>query len=123
MADIRLVLADDDPVARKMFSRVIDRADGLELVGTAEDALSVVEVVVEARPDLVLLDNLMPGGGGPAAARRILERLPDVRVVALTGLDTSESWAEMREAGAHGFLPKVAPVDRFVATIKRIATA
>ncbi|MEO6859362.1 MAG: response regulator transcription factor [Solirubrobacteraceae bacterium] len=87
---LRIATADDDPLARRVIAGMIDRADGLELVGTVAGVEEIVELAVTKRPDTVLLDWMMPDGGGPEAARKILERCPDTRVIALTASSSPE---------------------------------
>ena len=73
---LRLVVADDDPVSRLMLGAILKREPGFELVGEAEDAGQAVEIALRRRPDVVLLDVDMPGGGGARAAVQIREQLP-----------------------------------------------
>ena len=67
---LRLLVADDDPVSRLMLGAIVKREPGFELVGEAEDAGQAVELALRRRPDVVLLDVDMPGGGGARAAVR-----------------------------------------------------
>jgi DNA-binding NarL/FixJ family response regulator len=66
-------------------------------VGSADDAPGAIELADEHHPDVAVLDWMMPGGGGPAAAREILLRSPDTKIVALTASDGQEA-----EIGAPG---------------------
>ncbi len=70
---LRLLVADDDPVSRLMLAAILKREPGFEVVGEAEDATSAVELALRRRPDVVLLDVNMPGGGGARAAVQIRE--------------------------------------------------
>ena len=65
---IRLLIADDDPTIRLVMSALVARQDDLELVGEAEDATQAIELTARRRPDVVVLDFDMPGGGGVVAA-------------------------------------------------------
>ncbi|MEA2312841.1 MAG: hypothetical protein QOE28_2809, partial [Solirubrobacteraceae bacterium] len=80
---IRLLVADDDATVRLTLATLARNEEGLELVGAAADADQAVELAGLRRPDVVLLDFDMPGGGGVRAAIDIRELLPGVRIVAL----------------------------------------
>lgn len=118
---IRLLIADDDPVSRLMLGAILKREPGFELVGEAEDATGAVELALRRRPNVVLLDVDMPGGGGARAAVQILERLPDVRIVAISADDSQGSQYDMMRAGAVGFLTKGSPDDEILRVIRSSA--
>ncbi len=103
---LRLMLADDDPVSRLTLSAIVKREVGFELVAEAEDAAQAIELALLRRPDVVLLDIDMRGGGGARAAVEIREALPDVRIVAISADDSGESQYDMMRAGAVGFITK-----------------
>ena len=105
-ATLRLIVADDDPVTRLMLGAILKREPGFELVGEAEDAEQAVELALRRRPDVVLLDVHMPGGGGARAAVEIREGLPEVRIVAISADDSQGSQYDMMRAGAVGFVIK-----------------
>jgi DNA-binding NarL/FixJ family response regulator len=118
---LRLLVADDDPVTRLMVGAIIKREDGFELVGEAEDATGAVELSLRRRPDVVLLDVDMPGGGGARAAVQIREALPDVRIVAISADDSQMNQYDMMRAGAVGFIAKGAPDDEILRVIRSSA--
>jgi DNA-binding NarL/FixJ family response regulator len=105
----RVLIADDDPVMRMLLSAVVSGDPALELVGQAEDADQAITMTSALRPDVILLDVEMPGGGGLRAARAIKEDAPGVRVLALSAHDTDDAREAMREAGADGYVVKGAP--------------
>jgi DNA-binding NarL/FixJ family response regulator len=106
---LRLVIADDDPVSRLTIGALLKREPGFDVVGEAGDAVQAVELALRRRPDVVLLDVDMPGGGGPRAAVQIRDALPDARIVAISADDSQQSQYDMMRAGAVGFLTKGAP--------------
>ena len=114
---LKVVVADDDPVARATICEVV-RTDGtLELVGVAEDAGAAVALVVEHHPDVAVLDWMMPGGGGPQATREIVRESPETQIVALTASETQEASMDMLRAGAKSILIKGTTPDEIVRTI------
>jgi DNA-binding NarL/FixJ family response regulator len=105
---VRVLLADDQSLVRSGFAALLDRDDGIEVVGEAADGHEAVTAVGEQLPDVVLMDIRMPEMDGLEATRRIVadSRLADVRVVVLTTFDLDEYVFEALRAGASGFLLK-----------------
>ena len=120
-APVRLLIADDDPATRLFLSALVAREAGLELVGEAEDAAQAIELAARRRPDVVLLDFDMPGGGGVAAAVGIREANPTTRIVALSADGSQGAQYDMSRAGAVGYVVKGAPDDEIVHTIRSSA--
>jgi len=118
---LRLLVADDDPVSRLMLAAILKREPGFDLVGEAEDATSAVELALRRRPDVVLLDVDMPGGGGARAAVQIRENLPTVRIVAISADDSQGSQYDMMRAGAVGFITKGSSDDEILRVIRSSA--
>ena len=114
-------MADDDPVSRLMLGAIVKREPGFELVGEAEDATGAIELALRRRPDVVLLDVDMPGGGGARAAVEIREGLPNARIVAISADDSQNSQYDMMRAGAVGFLTKGASDDEILRVIRSSA--
>ena len=115
---LRLMVADDDPVSRLMLGAIVKREPGFELVGEAADAGQAIELALRRRPDVVLLDVDMPGGGGARAAVEIREGLPEVRIVAISADDSQSTQYDMMRAGAVGFLTKGSPDDEILRVIR-----
>jgi two-component system, NarL family, response regulator LiaR len=105
-APIRVFLADDHPVVRQGLRILLDSRDGIEVVGEAGDGEAAVAGVERMRPDVVLMDLVMPGIGGVAAIRRIRERVPGTRVVVLTSFAADDQVIPAVQAGAAGYLLK-----------------
>jgi diguanylate cyclase (GGDEF)-like protein len=118
---LRLLVADDDPVTRLTIGAILKREPGFELVGEAEDAGAAVELALHRRPDVVLLDVSMPGGGGARAAVQIREAMPEVRIVAISADDSHGNQYDMMRAGAVGFITKGAPDDEILRVIRSSA--
>lgn len=114
---LKVLIADDDPLARALIEATVKRDSELELVGSAEDAPAAIELAGEHQPDVVVLDWVMPGGGGPAAAREIANVSPDTKIVALTASDTQEAEMDMLRAGARSFLVKGGSPEELLRTI------
>jgi DNA-binding NarL/FixJ family response regulator len=104
-AALRVVVADDDPFARRLISGTLEHA-GMIVVGEATDGHEAVELGLRHRPDVVVMDAIMPGLDGVLATRRILQALPDQLVVMLTSAGEDELGLLALQAGAVGFLSK-----------------
>jgi DNA-binding NarL/FixJ family response regulator len=81
---VRVLIADDSDVFLAACRNVVGATPGFETVGTASSGEEAIERATELRPDLVLMDAIMPGIGGIEAARRLHELLPDVTLVVMT---------------------------------------
>jgi CheY-like chemotaxis protein/HPt (histidine-containing phosphotransfer) domain-containing protein len=118
-ASARVVLADDDPLARSAIATTLRTAPWIDLVGEAESVKGIVELVAAKHPDVVVLDWMMPDGGGPEAARQILGQRADTLIVAITSSDSLEALTEMISAGASCLLNKAGSATQLTQTIAR----
>lgn len=102
---IRVAVIDDEALIRSGFSHILSAADDIEVVATA-DGVKAMEVLAEARPDVVLLDIRMPGRNGLEVLRDIRRAGWDMTVAILTTFDSDDHIASALDAGAAGFLVK-----------------
>jgi DNA-binding NarL/FixJ family response regulator len=105
---VRVVVVDDHPVFRAGMVAVLGDLGGIEVVGEAADGVAALDVVAAARPDVVLMDLRMPGGGGLEATAAVVSRWPEVAVVVLTMDEDDDSVFAALRAGARGYLLKEA---------------
>jgi DNA-binding NarL/FixJ family response regulator len=103
---ISVVLADDHAMVRLGLEQLLAGADGMEVVGSAADGAQAVAMVLELRPDVVLMDLQMPGVDGVAATRQIVASGAESQVVVLTSFSDSERIVAALDAGAIGYLLK-----------------
>ncbi len=114
---IRLLLADDHRMLRETLKRsMID--EGFEVVAEASDGMEAVQLAVEHRPDLVLMDVTMPEMDGVEATRQITEQAPEVRVVMLTMHADQDVLTAAIRAGAVGYLVKDCSFEEVADTIR-----
>ena len=118
---IRVLLADDQPLIRRGFAMILGAEAGIEVVGEADDGNAAVRLAASLRPEIVLMDVRMPGGGGIEATRRIVDADPAVRIIILTTFDLDEYAFEGLRAGASGFLLKSARPHDLVSGIRSVA--
>ena len=105
-----MIIADDDAFARRLIKGALRKA-GMTVVAEAGDGREAVELGLHYRPDVILMDVVMPGLDGILATRRILAGNPDQLVVVLTGADEEEFGLLALQAGAVGFLSKEIDID------------
>lgn len=115
---LRVMIADDDALARALIEAIVERDTELELVACAEDTNGAIELADEHRPDVAVLDWVMPGGGGAAAAREILLRSPETRIVALTASGEYQAVRDSLRAGAREAIVKGCPPEELLRTIR-----
>jgi DNA-binding NarL/FixJ family response regulator len=115
---IRVLICDDQEVVREGLSTILSTAQGIEVVGAAPDGARAVEMTGELKPDIVLMDLNMPTVNGIEATRRIYDRFPTTRVVALTTYETEEWVIDAIRAGAVGYLLKDTPRANLIRAIE-----
>ena len=118
---IRVLLADDHEMLREEVRKFLAGKDGMEVVGEAVDGESALEQACLLKPDVVVMDISMPGGGGISATRKIGAELPEVRVVALSIHSERIYVQAMLGAGASGYVEKDSIARDLVPAIESIA--
>jgi two-component system NarL family response regulator len=103
---VRVALVDDHPIVRLGLGKVIDAQPDMTVVAEASDGLEAVRVLTEVRPDVTLMDLRMPGAEAPQVITRVLETVPDARIIVLTTFDGDEDVNRAVRAGARGYLLK-----------------
>lgn len=117
---IRVVLVDDQELIRVGFRLVLEAEDDISVVGESADGLDAIDVVLTARPDVVLMDVRMPRLNGIEATARIVELVPDARILVLTTFDLDEYAFGALSAGASGFLLKDAQRSELIAAVRAL---
>ena len=115
---LRVVVADDDALARRATKYALE-AVGMTVVTEAKDGREAVELALRHRPDIVVIDVVMPRLDGILATRRILEADPGQLVVVLTGVGEDELGLEALRAGAVEVVPKNADLDVLTRAVER----
>ncbi|MGD8473840.1 MAG: response regulator transcription factor [Anaerolineae bacterium] len=115
---IRVLLVDDHAVVRSGLSAFLLAFDDLELVGEAGSGEEAVRLCDRIRPDVVLMDLVMPGMDGAQATRAIRDKCPSIQVVALTSFKEQDLVEAALEAGAIGYLLKNVSADELAKAIR-----
>ena len=114
----RVVIADDGPLVRALFRRILERSVAADVVAEAGDGEEAIAAVAVHQPDLLLLDVAMPKVDGLSAIPEIRRQSPHTRIVLLSGF---EGWQLDREAHAHaadGYIEKQLDPDSLVAKLR-----
>ena len=119
---IRVLIVDDHAVVREGLQAFLELQEGIEVVGQAADGEDAVEAAARLRPDVILMDLVMPRLDGVAAMRSLRESVPDARVIVLTSFLDDDKLLPALRAGAAGYLLKNAE-PREVARAVRAAHA
>ncbi len=118
---IRVVVVDDEALVRDGLAAIAAADPSIEVVGTAEDGVTALEVVARTSPDVVLMDIRMPRRDGIAATADVVAHHPDSRVLVLTTVETDEVVYAALRAGASGFLLKSSPREQLWHGIRAVA--
>ncbi|HZU40377.1 MAG TPA: response regulator transcription factor [Solirubrobacteraceae bacterium] len=117
MAPIRVLIVDDQPLARAGFKAVLEATGTVEVIAEADSGERAVELARRHDPDVVLMDVRMPGMDGIEATRR----MPGQKVLILTTFGLDDYIIEALRAGASGFLLKDAPIEELVRAVRAVA--
>jgi DNA-binding NarL/FixJ family response regulator len=121
MAKVRVVLADDHPVARAGIRKFLDRAPDIEVIAEAEDGSQALELAKELKPDVLLLDMEMPELKGLDVARELKESDSEVRILALSTYDDKQYIFGLLSSGAAGYLTKDEVPKTIVEAVRGVA--
>jgi len=118
---IRVLIVDDHAVVRSGLKLLLDAEPDLEAVGEAENGSRALFEAIELKPDVVLMDLVMPEAGGLESMPTLLQSVPDTRVLVLSMQDDPRYVREAFAAGASGYLLKEAADVDLVAAIRAVA--
>ena len=117
---IRVLVADDHAIVRRGITALLATEPGIDLAGEASDGHEAITEVERLRPDVVLMDIVMPGMDGLEATRRIMASWPDTRVLVLTSFGGDDQVFPAIRAGALGYLLKDSRPQELIAAIRQV---
>jgi len=120
MEIIRLVIADDHEIFRKGLRIILNELDEVKVVGEAQNGHELFEILKHQDAELVLMDIRMPVMDGIEATKKIVEKYPHIKVIALTMFEEISYFNQMIEAGADGFLLKKTNKDELQRAITQV---
>ncbi|HJS20462.1 MAG TPA: response regulator transcription factor [Anaerolineales bacterium] len=121
MDHIRLLIVDDHPMMREALIAALTDEKDMEVIGTAANGIEGLKLAAEQKPDVILMDLLMPGMDGLECIARIVESNPEAKVLVVTSLEDEEKVLAAIQAGALGYFPKTAPRTFLLEAIHKVA--
>jgi NarL family two-component system response regulator LiaR len=117
---IRLLLVDDQGIVRKGVRALLAEVEGMKVLGEASDGLEAVVQAEALKPDVILMDLVMPGMDGIEAIRQIRAKQPGARILALTSYTADDKVFPAIKAGALGYLLKDSEPEDLIAAIRNV---
>jgi two-component system invasion response regulator UvrY len=118
---IKVILVDDHRLVRAGLKRVLSESPEIQVVAEASTGEEALELARLHTPDIVLMDINMPGIGGLETTRRLKQRLPEIKIIAVS-MHLEEPYpSRMLAAGANGYISKDSAADEVLAAIRRVA--
>jgi two-component system, NarL family, response regulator LiaR len=117
---IKIMIADDHAIVREGLRSLIATEEGMQLVGEARDGVEAVQMFDKLRPDVALLDLMMPRKNGISAIQEIIEHYPQARILVLTSFAEDEQILPAIRAGAKGYLLKDSSADDLLHAIREV---
>jgi RNA polymerase sigma factor (sigma-70 family) len=118
---LNILLVEDHHIIRQGIKSLLEKQDGLCIIGEAEDGRQAVELAKKLKPDVIIMDVTMPQLNGIEATRKILEDNPDAKIIALSVHADDAFVSGMLTAGASGYLLKDCLVQELVTAIRSVA--
>jgi two-component system, NarL family, response regulator NreC len=119
---IKILLADDHKIVRDGLRSLLEKDDGLEVIGEASNGQIAVELAQELTPDIIVMDIGMPVMNGIEATERIIEGKPDAKIIGLSMHSDRRFVSSMLEAGASGYVLKDSAFDELVDAIRVVCS-
>jgi len=118
---IKVLVADDHTIVRMGIVSLLETEKDIEVIGEAEDGRAAVKLAAKAKPDVILMDLMMPIMDGTTATKEILRSAPETRVLILTTSTASDEISTALNCGATGAITKNAPYPELIAAIHTVA--
>ena len=120
---IKILLVDDQQIVRRGLRMSLGLEGDIHIIGEACDGLEAIELAKKLAPDVILMDVEIPHMDGITATQTLKTITPDTNVVVLTLHDDADVKLRTLDAGAFAFVPKHAPLDALIFTIRQAATS
>lgn len=117
---VRVVLADDHQMVREGMRLLLSLEDDIDVIGEAGDGESAVQMTIELRPDLLVLDFALPGFDGDEVLRRVRAKLPETRILFVTGSLQRDMVRRALGCGAEGYVLKQSGSDELMTALRAV---
>ena len=118
---LRILLVDDHGLVREALLILLERDDGMKVVGSAATGEEAILAARRLRPDLIIMDLVLPDLNGIDATQRILGEFPLMRIIVLSASHTPEHVSRALRAGAHGYVVKTASGAELIQAVKAVS--
>ena len=122
MTPTRVLIVDDHAILRMGLASLLSSKKDIKVVGDAANGPEGIRRAIELKPDVVVMDLMMPGMGGAEATARLLEKVPDANVLIITTFDTSDGIDRALKAGARGAIMKNCDFEDLVIALRTVAS-
>ena len=122
MGKIKILIADDHAIVRMGLATLLGAQDGFEVVGEASNGEHAVSRALKLKPDVIVMDLVMPKKDGVTATTELRQKLPSVKCLILTSFGTPEELQAALHAGAAGILLKSTANSKLVSAIRKVAS-
>ncbi|RDW19903.1 response regulator [Oceanobacillus chungangensis] len=119
---IRVIVVDDHEIVRKGIIAYLQTEDEFDIVGEASSGNEGAELILELKPDVVLMDLMMENGNGIEATKHVMEQLPSCKIIILTSYYDDEQVFPAIQAGAFSYLLKTSSATEIATAIKKAAS-
>ena len=120
MKKIRLLVVDDQTVVREGLAAILTNYSDIEVIGQAADGIQAVEIIKKEKPDVVLLDMMMPNQDGLTTIPKVREVSPNTRILVVTAYAENDLVYQAIKAGALGYILKDATRDQLLQAVRDV---
>ncbi len=121
MNKIKILIVDDHHMMREALQTAFEGEDDLETIGEAPDAIRALKMLETLKPDVIMMDMLLPEMSGLEAIGKIIESDPQAKILVLSSMEDEERVVSAIQAGALGYFPKTAPRTYLLEAIRKVA--
>jgi two-component system, NarL family, response regulator LiaR len=118
---IKILIVDDHPMMREALQTAFEGEDDLEMIGEASDAIQALTMLETLKPDVIMMDMLLPKMSGLEAIEKIIGADPQAKIIVLSSMEDEERIVSAIQAGAMGYFPKTAPRTYLLEAIRKVA--
>jgi two-component system response regulator NreC len=119
---VRIVVVDDHGIVREGLMALLNRQQGMTVIGSASTGKAAIQAAERLKPDIIIMDLMLPDLNGIDATERILSANPDTQIIALSASHTTEHVCRALRAGARGYVVKDARGAELVEAVKAVAS-
>ncbi len=121
MNKIKILIVDDHPMMREALQTAFEGEEDIEMIGEAPDAIKALKMLETLKPDVIMMDMLLPEMSGLEAIEKIIEANPEAKILVLSSMEDEERIVSAIQAGALGYFPKTASRMYLLEAIRRVA--